>query len=355
MSTSEDEMVNKDPFNTNQKPYLVAIKPAVAHKSDPQCLAPLNSDVTAIKHDFDFAKGTQFVGAAGIRAARQHQAKLCEYRSANPQMALMDVTNSARKLGNVTADEAKWLTSSQSTTEGCNVKETVFLNSTPLKSVSGAVLDDAYHQIFAFKDSCPAFANSRLNVPDLNTNCRGSTVAVCGQKIKDVVDCCMGRKSGSNCRKDQAPQSTFCDQFMSEYCRTNPTKPECSCMITPPRDPIFDKYKIQVPLSAVCMYEPCVSKPNTTYRTKSIANTKCPDLQICAVNTGDIKFLQGALGNKVNISCENQNQKQTKSSSPTPTATPPTLSGLKNPQVMLYGGIGFGVLIFVIILVALLS
>lgn len=303
--TTETDAISMDPFNSGTAPYLSGIKLAAGYNTEPVCPKPLGTD-TVKSWPWLLSAGTQFKGAFGIRAARDQRVKMCEYRSTDPNAAISAVLPSMGPADYQVCNQqySKWYsTDNTNSTIGCKVDDAAYVIGARYPSIKDPRL--LLNQVFPWADKCPTWSKD-TGIKNLNTDCKGATVKTCSQSIGDIVDCCMGRKSGPNCRSDQKPQSTSCDRFMREFCSKNPEASECKCLITPAysdsEKKIFQKFAGIIIPKTYCNYPPCVQNINDAYQTDTMLKDRpCPANNICSLDIDSISFIKGAIGNKVDI------------------------------------------------------
>ena len=293
---------NVDPFVSglaDKYPYLAAFKICSGDSENVQC----DSVPEGMRSNIFPA----LVSAGTIAPAKVH-VKFAEFRSAKQTEAIKYVGATEKR------SEALYKGSKDNNDarQYGSTKYPIFTE--PISNKKE--IDSAYHIVFPVQggneSACPGWAPS-IGLPDMNKGLGGKYGFLCGQKIGDVVKCCMGSKSGSYCRDDQAPQSEYCDSFMTKYCKDNKDLALCACMVKKDKpDPIMQKYNL--PDEPICSEPKCHAHPTTTYRSKNVKDTKCPALNLCEVSTGDVNFLN-AYGNTLNIDCEQGSDKGNNDSS----------------------------------------
>lgn len=303
--TTVQEVIENDPFVANRQKHLAGAKFAVGYKQEPQCPPAVPGD-DVYKFSWNFADKTRYDPHTAFNV-REHRLKVCEYRTSDPANAanVHGYGDLSKELP-VPARYKDWYTQDRhSPREGCKEID-VFHHFIRDKSNSSP-----FHQIFPWKGVCPSWAETII--PNLNEGCeeiiiKSTPAALCAQRVSEVVSCCMGRKTGSHCRQDQIPKSTFCNQFMNEYCkqfRANPSAAplECACLMMTDESEAIKRDNpgfVQVP---ACHSVRCVTNPVDTYKDDTVEQQmrSCPPVTICTVNTGDIQF-QKAMQNTVKIS-----------------------------------------------------
>lgn len=299
------ELKAQDPFNTGSKNvYLTGVK--VAAGNIPSCPAPFKDDVV-YPQEWRFGDGIEFDAFNG----RTQTAQLCTYRNKDPTRALVTVEA-------VNTSDANWpgkyLTAAKIPDEKTrlwyanNNFDTIqnamgsnhgkaFVVGRPQDGTNPPKDNNFYHSVFAYLDSCPTWApaiNSRFN---LNLNSKGGwNAVVCGQKYQDVLDCCMGRKAGTDllneragtCRADQFKQSAFCDNFMIDYCSKHPSAPECKCIMKPDAA----RLSATLDLPSPCWYKGCDDR-DKVYVTGPMASVVCPplNLTICTMKPQEVLLM----------------------------------------------------------------
>jgi hypothetical protein len=104
-------------------------------------------------------------------------------------------------------------------------------------------------------------------VTTMNKYCGDFTQAQTGlYSDTGKVNCCMGLYNSGNCPSGFSPQSSPCDQFMTQWCQKNPTNPKCSCIMSEMTCP--NKFDTG-----------CIQKNG--YQTNGMKNTPCPSVMNC--------------------------------------------------------------------------
>jgi hypothetical protein len=341
-----------DPYNRNSaKRLLSGVKVAFGGS----CPAAYKDDIV-VQSSLDLNAG------GGTRGS---PTTLCSYYTDKPErrISLADHTNGSFKLSftNAPADEKAWVTSVGNLNGGCNAPNgatTKQVHFAPLKwdsAKSGPI-----HSVFAAVNECPAFAQPLSPTINVNEGCGGPAYKVCKQTDKSVLDCCLG--FAANCRADQKPQSTFCDNYMSEFCRREPTSPHCTCISPVPAD---KQNKFNITAGQECWYAPCADNIKgtdqakrsymTSMQTQKYTSKACPAINIVDCSQSNNTMLASGMNF---IDANNQN------CSITGDGGGGTVVGLKKPagglgkltptqmRYLLFGGIGlFFVIFFVMILV----
>jgi hypothetical protein len=350
---TEQQIIETDPYNKNLgKKFLSGVK--ISFNSSCPAASSGSGDISQIS-PFDASTNTR----------RSHSAQICSYYTDDTKRQVTAVAHDINKLrfnwSGAPANEKAWVSDVAEYHETCpgdhNDYKWLRFNQAKFDANKG----EPIHSVFVATDKCPPYAEPLNPTYDLNTDCRGPDLRICTQSIKSVSDCCMG--FGTNCRSDQKPQSTFCDNFMQQQCLVNPTSPHCTCITPIPKD-VQTKYNITA--GQECWYSPCVDNIKGTDQTQRSYMTSaqyqkfnskaCPAINIVDCSqVGNTVFSKGM--NFVNAN--NQNCSITGAGDGTvikdrEDGTTPPVNDTKK-KYLLYGGIGVAVFMVVMMMVLAMS
>lgn len=342
----EKALIDTDPYTTNlTNKVLTGVK---ATFDANQCPNPLHgSGDVAVRFPANLSDGTN----------RNLPASICSYYGTDPKRQVSVVSHNQGdiklKTTNVPSKEVSWITSVGQFHQGCpgGYNNYKFLRFAPFQYDKTS--SPPIHSVFPARDSCPSYSKPFNPSYNINEHCGGADYRLCYQTDQSALDCCLG--NAANCRPDQYPQSTFCDNFVSAYCRHNPTSPHCTC-ITPVPDDVNKKYKITA--GQECWYSPCVDNIKAVDSTQKAYMTSaqiqkfnsraCPAINIVDCSQVNNRVFSSGMNfvNALNQECSIQGGMGTVIG-----ADKPKSSG--NMPLLLLGGGVAAVLLVVIFVVAI--
>lgn len=108
---------------------------------------------------------------------------------------------------------------------------------------------------------------------------------------------CKDRLDKQECREWCKANGGICDTSVTNWCKSHPTDPYCSCIMSPLQDPKFG-------INPKCNDRKCI---DTGYITQNMQNTACPDITNCEVQTKLLNSGVSLAGVTINQSCGSGN------------------------------------------------
>jgi hypothetical protein len=352
-SDIENALIQSDPFSKNLTKRLLA---GVKISTNKSCAPAIQGD-TAVLNPTDITPG----------ARRDESMQICSYYTNDPERQVTGVEHDFGSMKfnfkKAPASEQAWINDVGEFHGTCagdyNNYKYLYFNQKKYDGNKG----EPVHSVFVWDNGCPKFAEPMNPSHNLNAHCNGSPrdFRLCKQTTKSALDCCLGLST--NCRSDQVPQSTFCDNYVSAYCQANPTSPHCTCIGSIP--PEANKYNITA--GPECWYAPCVDNIKgtdpeqrsyvTNIQLKKISSKGCPAINIVDCSqVGNTVFVKGmnfvdANNQNCSINTDGSGQNQLIKGDAGKDSTKPVQTKTRNLWIM--GGVG--VVFFVLILIIAMS